>query len=95
MTKVMPELEGKFHGIAIRVPVPNVSLIDLTVVTHRSVSIDAINAAFREVAGGSLRNIVAVSDFGRQQFADLHAERIREAPRDGDRGIRLFPFDLR
>lgn len=62
MTKVMPELEGKFHGIAIRVPVPNVSLIDLTVITERPVTVDAINAAFREVAGGPLRDILAVSE---------------------------------
>ena len=62
MTKVMPELEGKFHGIAIRVPVPNVSLIDLTVLTQRPVTVDAINAAFREVAGGPLRDILSVSE---------------------------------
>ena len=62
MTKVMPELEGKFLGIAIRVPVPNVSLIDLTVVTQKTVTADAINLAFREAGNGPLRDILTVSE---------------------------------
>src|SRR2546427_564926 len=62
MTKVMPELEGKFLGMAIRVPVPNVSLIDVTVVTKEPVTVDGINTAFREAAAGTLKDIVAVSN---------------------------------
>jgi glyceraldehyde 3-phosphate dehydrogenase len=62
MTKVMPELEGKFLGMAIRVPVPNVSLVDVTVVTKEPVNVDLINTAFRKAAGGTLKDIVAVSN---------------------------------
>ena len=62
MTKVMPELEGKFHGIALRVPVPNVSLVDLTIITERPVTAVAINRVFREVAAGPLKEILAISD---------------------------------
>jgi len=62
MTKVMPELEGKFLGMAIRVPVPNVSLVDVTVVTKEPVTVDGINTAFREAAAGTLKDIVAVSN---------------------------------
>jgi glyceraldehyde 3-phosphate dehydrogenase len=61
MTKVMPELEGKFLGMAIRVPVPNVSLVDVTVVTNKPVTVDGINSAFREAAAGTLKDIVAVT----------------------------------
>jgi glyceraldehyde 3-phosphate dehydrogenase len=59
---VLPELEGKLDGIAIRVPVPNVSIIDLNCVVKRSTSADAVNQAFRDAAAGPLKGILAVSD---------------------------------
>lgn len=46
--KILPELEGKLNGVAIRVPTPNVSLVDLSVRLKKSVSVESINAAFLE-----------------------------------------------
>ena len=59
---VLPELKGRFHGMALRVPVPDVSLIDLTVVLGKSASADDINAEMHEAADGSLAGILAVTD---------------------------------
>jgi glyceraldehyde 3-phosphate dehydrogenase len=59
---VLPELEGKIDGMAIRVPTPNVSLVDLTVEVERETSPEAINEAFRSAAAGELSGILAVSD---------------------------------
>jgi glyceraldehyde 3-phosphate dehydrogenase len=47
---VLPQLAGKLHGVAIRVPTPNVSLVDLTVVTKMSVTKDLVNAALTQAA---------------------------------------------
>ena len=62
MSLVMPELKGKFQGIALRVPVADVSLVDLTTTLSKSASVDDINAEMREAADGTLRGILAVSD---------------------------------
>jgi glyceraldehyde 3-phosphate dehydrogenase len=60
---VMPELDGKLDGKAIRVPTPNVSVVDLVVNTDKGVSVDAINAAFEKAATSSLQGILqTVSD---------------------------------
>jgi glyceraldehyde 3-phosphate dehydrogenase len=59
---VMPELKGKFHGAALRVPVSDVSLVDLTVTLSKSVTVDDVNGEFREAANGSLNGILAVSE---------------------------------
>ena len=59
---VMPELKGKFHGLALRVPVPDVSLVDLTLTLSTAATVDAINAAMREAADSWLAGILAVSD---------------------------------
>jgi glyceraldehyde 3-phosphate dehydrogenase len=59
---VLPELEGKIDGMAIRVPTPNVSLVDLTVEVERKTSAEVINEAFRAAASGELKGILAVSD---------------------------------
>ena len=48
VTKVLPELEGRLDGIAVRVPTPNVSLTDLTAVLERPSTAEAVNAAFRK-----------------------------------------------
>jgi len=58
VTAVLPELEGKLIGMAVRVPVPNVSLIDLVVETERSVNADEVNAALQKAAQGSLLGIL-------------------------------------
>ena len=59
---VLPELKGKFHGIALRVPVSDVSLVDLTATLGKTATVDDINAEMREAADGTLRGILAVSD---------------------------------
>jgi glyceraldehyde 3-phosphate dehydrogenase len=62
MALVMPELKGKFHGISLRVPTPNVSLVDLAVTTRDAVSAATINEALREAAASDLKGILAVTE---------------------------------
>jgi glyceraldehyde 3-phosphate dehydrogenase len=59
---VIPELKGKMHGIAMRVPTPTVSIVDLVVNTSKSVTAEAANNAFREAAAGRMKGILAVED---------------------------------
>ncbi|WP_405547058.1 type I glyceraldehyde-3-phosphate dehydrogenase [Streptomyces phaeochromogenes] len=59
---VLPKLAGTLDGIAVRVPVEDGSLTDLSVVLERSVTADEVNAAFREAADGPLKGILRVSD---------------------------------
>src|SRR5258708_8386527 len=59
---VMPELKGRFHGMALRVPTPDVSLVDLTVNLSRAATAEEINAEMREAADGALQGILAVTD---------------------------------
>jgi glyceraldehyde 3-phosphate dehydrogenase len=62
MALVMPELKGKFHGMSLRVPTPNVSLVDLTAMFRDPVSVDTINEALREASASTLKGILAVTD---------------------------------
>jgi len=55
---VIPELNGKIDGIAIRVPTPNVSLVDLVAVLKKNSTSDEINAAFKEASEGKLKGIL-------------------------------------
>jgi glyceraldehyde 3-phosphate dehydrogenase len=50
LSEVIPELKGKFDGLAVRVPTIDVSLVDLTLTTEKSVSVDSINAAMKKAA---------------------------------------------
>ncbi|HEY8133278.1 MAG TPA: type I glyceraldehyde-3-phosphate dehydrogenase [Thermoanaerobaculia bacterium] len=59
---VLPELKGKFDGISVRVPTPNVSLVDLTFHTEKATSAEEINQALREASTGDLRGILTYSD---------------------------------
>lgn len=59
---VLPELAGKLNGVAIRVPTPNVSMVDLTVVTKVGVSKEAVNEAFSKAAAGALQGVLKVTD---------------------------------
>src|SRR6266542_1091442 len=61
VAEVLPELTGKFAGMAFRVPILDVSVVDLTVQLTRKASAQDINAAFDEAASGELRGILAVS----------------------------------
>lgn len=59
---VLPELKNKLDGMAIRVPTPNVSLVDLVVETEKKTSIEEVNAAFKSAADGELKGILDYSD---------------------------------
>jgi glyceraldehyde 3-phosphate dehydrogenase len=61
VAEVLPELAGKFAGMAFRVPILDVSVVDLTVQLGKTTTAEEINAAFDEAAGGELRGILAVS----------------------------------
>jgi glyceraldehyde 3-phosphate dehydrogenase (phosphorylating) len=60
--EVMPELKGKFDGIAMRVPTPNVSVVDLNALVEKKTNRDEVNAALKEEACGRLKGILAVTD---------------------------------
>ncbi len=62
LKEVLPAMAGKLDGMAIRVPTPNVSLVDLTVRLEKPADAKAINEAFKKAAGGSLKGILAVSE---------------------------------
>jgi glyceraldehyde 3-phosphate dehydrogenase len=56
--EVLPELKGKLDGIAMRVPVPNVSVVDLAVLVEKKTSADEVNSAFRDASNGALKGIL-------------------------------------
>ncbi|MGB9792171.1 MAG: type I glyceraldehyde-3-phosphate dehydrogenase, partial [Thermacetogeniaceae bacterium] len=59
---VLPELAGKLTGIAIRVPTPNVSLVDFVCEVEKPTTVEAVNKAFKEAAEGPLKGILAYND---------------------------------
>ena len=59
---VLPELKGKLDGTAIRVPTPNVSLVDLTIEAKRKTSVEEINKAMVKAAEGKLKGVLAIND---------------------------------
>ena len=59
---VIPELKGKLDGFALRVPTPNVSVVDLTVTVQKKTTVDAVHQAFQQAAAGPLKGILAYSD---------------------------------
>jgi len=59
---VIPELKGKLDGVAIRVPTPNVSVVDLTVQLAKPAAAEEINAAFRKAAAGPMKGVLEVTD---------------------------------
>ena len=59
---VLPELQGKVDGISVRAPVPTGSLTDLVVSLERETSIDEVNGAFRDAAGGALEGLLQYSE---------------------------------
>jgi glyceraldehyde 3-phosphate dehydrogenase len=62
MGEVLPALKGKLDGFSMRVPTPNVSVVDLNVLVEKKTSAEELNAAFKEAAGGALKGILAVSE---------------------------------
>jgi len=61
-TLALPELKGKMDGIALRVPVPNVSVVDLTATLKKSTTKEEVNAAFKKAAEGQLKGILAYTE---------------------------------
>lgn len=59
---VIPELKGKLDGYALRVPTPDVSVVDLTVITEKPATADGVNEAFRRAADGPLKGILDITD---------------------------------
>jgi glyceraldehyde 3-phosphate dehydrogenase len=59
---VLPELKGKLDGFAVRIPTINVSLVDLTFSAKRATSVEEVNQALREAAGGPLKGILAYNE---------------------------------
>jgi glyceraldehyde 3-phosphate dehydrogenase len=60
--EVIPELKGRLDGFAMRVPTPNVSIVDLNAILDKKATGEEVNAALREAAAGPLKGILAVSD---------------------------------
>src|SRR5574339_321221 len=60
--EVLPELKGKLDGFAMRVPTPNVSVVDLNALVEKKTSAEEVNAALREAANGELKGILQVVD---------------------------------
>jgi glyceraldehyde 3-phosphate dehydrogenase len=59
---VLPEVKGKIDGVSLRVPTPDVSLVDLTAAVEKRTTIEEVNAAFKKAAQGTLKGILEVSD---------------------------------
>src|SRR6266513_1067603 len=59
---VLPELKGKFDGISVRVPTPNVSLIDVVIDVEKETSTEEVNKALQDAANGELKGILAFSE---------------------------------
>jgi glyceraldehyde 3-phosphate dehydrogenase len=62
MALVMPELKGKLDGYAMRVPTPDVSVVDLVVLTSKNTSVQEVNQALEEAANGPLKGILAYTE---------------------------------
>ena len=94
---VLPELKGKFHGMSLRVPVPDVSLVDLTATLTKGATIDDINGEMREAASGKLEGILAVSEEQLVSMDFLHDSHsaIFDAPSTmvlGDRTVKVLAW---
>jgi glyceraldehyde 3-phosphate dehydrogenase len=61
VAEVLPELKGRLDGFSLRVPTPNVSVVDLNVVVDRKTTAEDVNAAFTQAAAGRLKGILTVS----------------------------------
>jgi len=59
---VLPEMEGRLSGLAMRVPVSNVSITDLVAAVEKPVTVDDINAVYKKAAGGELKGILAYTE---------------------------------
>ena len=62
ISKVLPHLAGKINGQAIRVPTPNVSMVDLTVTLNKDVTVESVNNAFREASKSNMKGILGIDE---------------------------------
>ncbi|PIC77982.1 type I glyceraldehyde-3-phosphate dehydrogenase [Sporosarcina sp. P19] len=62
VTKVIPELKGKLDGMAVRVPTPNVSLVDFVTELEKDVTVEEVNAALKKASEGELKGLLFFSD---------------------------------
>jgi glyceraldehyde 3-phosphate dehydrogenase len=62
LSLVIPELQGKLHGFALRVPTPTVSVVDLVVNTEKPVSVETANEAFRAAQDGAMAGVLGITD---------------------------------
>ena len=62
IAKVLPQLSGKINGQAIRIPTPNVSMVDLTVTLSKNVTVETVNQAFKDAANGSMKGILGIDE---------------------------------
>jgi hypothetical protein len=84
---VLPELNGKLDGVAIRVPTPNVSVVDLTFEAARDTTVDEINAAVRAAADGPLKGVLGYTDQPNVSMDfnhDPHSSDLPPRPDQGD-----------
>jgi glyceraldehyde 3-phosphate dehydrogenase len=70
---VLPEVKGKIDGMAMRVPTPDVSIVDLTAELEKDVTLDGVKDAFRKAASGKLKGILDVSDEPLVSVIDLQS----------------------
>ena len=75
IAKVLPQLSGKINGQAIRIPTPNVSMVDLTVVLDEDVTVEEVNNAFRAASNGAMLGILGVDEEQRVS-SDFNGEEI-------------------
>ena len=76
---VIPEVKGRIDGVALRVPVTDVSMVDLTCVVEKKTDREAVNAAFRKAAAGEMKGVLAVSDeplVSSDFIGDLHSSTV-------------------
>ncbi len=94
---VLPDLKGKLDGIAIRVPTPDVSLVDLTVRTAKPVTVESVNQALKSAADGPLKGILQYTDEELVSADFLHNSHssIVDGPLTkalGDRMVKVFSW---
>ncbi len=94
---VLPAVKGKLDGMAMRVPTPNVSIVDLVAEVERDVTVDQVNDAMRQAAAGPLKGILQVSDepLVSVDFTGNPASSIVDAPSTmvmGDRLVKVISW---
>ncbi|MBH25022.1 MAG: type I glyceraldehyde-3-phosphate dehydrogenase [Myxococcales bacterium] len=94
---VLPELNGRLDGMAVRVPTPNVSLVDLTVTVGKEVTVEEVNAAMKAAADGPMKGVLAYMDeplvsvdfVGRPESSLFDSEQTRV---QGDRLVKVLSW---